>query len=224
MAEENFNPYEILGIARDADVETVRAAYRELAKTNHPDAGGSAEDFHRINRAMSLLLDVERRRVFDECGVSLDREAVNGAFVKACGLVAGLVNERTRAFFAAGQRHDMDPRFDAKMLEHIEFKLQTERRKIVQAVASGAEMRAFTIDMMARFETDDPRDPIRRSLEGNLTAGDHLAEQAEEQIRIHDEAIAIVRGYRFRADAPGGRPPYGDAVFGNIIIDDSDLT
>ena len=31
------DPYDVLGVPRDASVETIRQAYRKLAKLHHPD-------------------------------------------------------------------------------------------------------------------------------------------------------------------------------------------
>lgn len=39
-----------------ATTEEVRARYKELAKLLHPDAGGSNEDFKRINDAMQMAI------------------------------------------------------------------------------------------------------------------------------------------------------------------------
>jgi hypothetical protein len=48
-AGENW--WEVLGVSKDADEETVRTVYRELVKIHHPDAGGNAEQFHRVQTA-----------------------------------------------------------------------------------------------------------------------------------------------------------------------------
>lgn len=42
--------------------EEVRARYKELAKTLHPDAGGSNEDFKRINDAMQMAIAQMERK------------------------------------------------------------------------------------------------------------------------------------------------------------------
>jgi hypothetical protein len=47
---------ELLGIAPDADRETILAAYRRLMARNHPDAGGTAGLAARLNAARDLLL------------------------------------------------------------------------------------------------------------------------------------------------------------------------
>jgi len=45
------NPYVILGLHPEAPTEVVEAAYRALAKKNHPDLGGDEEKFKRISKA-----------------------------------------------------------------------------------------------------------------------------------------------------------------------------
>lgn len=46
----------VLGVAPDADAETIRAAHRRLVAGVHPDRGGSAELARRVNAARDLLL------------------------------------------------------------------------------------------------------------------------------------------------------------------------
>ena len=63
-----IDPYELLGVARDADEAAIKAAYRKVAKTAHPDAGGDTEAFAKISACYELLKDPVRRRVFDDTG------------------------------------------------------------------------------------------------------------------------------------------------------------
>ena len=44
----------VLGVADDATLPQVEAAYRDLARRCHPDVGGSAEAMARINRARDM--------------------------------------------------------------------------------------------------------------------------------------------------------------------------
>src|SRR5579872_6123067 len=63
------DPYEILGLTRDADDAAIKAAYRKLAKKHHPDLHPgdkkAAERFQELNNANDLLSDPERRARFD---------------------------------------------------------------------------------------------------------------------------------------------------------------
>ena len=62
--------YALLGVPADADGDTLRAAYRALAKLHHPDladdaTAASTEQFIRIQEAYDVLRDPERRAAYD---------------------------------------------------------------------------------------------------------------------------------------------------------------
>lgn len=60
--------YARLGVSRDADEKEIKKAYLKLAKSHHPDKGGSDEEFKKINEAYEVLNDGERRRMYDMTG------------------------------------------------------------------------------------------------------------------------------------------------------------
>lgn len=53
--------YGILGLGRDADEAAIRKAYRTRAKSAHPDAGGSPEEFRKVSTAHLVLSDTDKR-------------------------------------------------------------------------------------------------------------------------------------------------------------------
>jgi WD40 repeat protein len=61
------NYYAILGVPLDADEDTLKRAYRQLARRYHPDLAGpgGAIEMKRINRAYAVLSDPEQRRAYD---------------------------------------------------------------------------------------------------------------------------------------------------------------
>src|SRR3954467_10804916 len=69
------NYYSILGVPIDADSETIKRAYRQLARRYHPHLAGpeGAVQMKRINRAYDVLSDAEKRLNYDTImGGSID--------------------------------------------------------------------------------------------------------------------------------------------------------
>ena len=63
------DPYQTLGVAKDASPDDIRSAYRKLAKKHHPDLNPGnkvAEDtFKSVSAANDLLSDPDKRARFD---------------------------------------------------------------------------------------------------------------------------------------------------------------
>jgi curved DNA-binding protein len=62
--------YAVLGVSPDADEQTIKQAYRTLARQYHPDVNPgdpqAEERFKEINEAYQALSDPERRRKYEE--------------------------------------------------------------------------------------------------------------------------------------------------------------
>ena len=63
------NPYTVLGVAKGADADEIKSAFRKLAKKFHPDQNPedpkAKEHFAEANQAYEILGDREKRRQFD---------------------------------------------------------------------------------------------------------------------------------------------------------------
>ena len=61
--------YQLLGVARDATDEAIRAAYRDRVKRMHPDRHGGTEAAHEafleLQAAYEVLSDPDRRAAHD---------------------------------------------------------------------------------------------------------------------------------------------------------------
>ena len=64
--------YEVLGVGRDADENTIKRAYRKLAMKYHPDRNPdnqeAAERFREITEAYEVLTDENKRARYDQYG------------------------------------------------------------------------------------------------------------------------------------------------------------
>ena len=63
--------YDLLGVGRDADGDTLKRAYRRLARQYHPDINkdpGAEDRFKEIGRAYEVLTDPQTRARYDQFG------------------------------------------------------------------------------------------------------------------------------------------------------------
>ncbi len=63
------DPYQVLGVPRDASAADVKKAFRKLAKKLHPDANKhdpkAASQFAELNAAYEIIGDEDKRKAFD---------------------------------------------------------------------------------------------------------------------------------------------------------------
>ena len=66
------NPYETLGVKRDASADDVQKAYRKLARKFHPDMNpddaSAKTKFQEVQSAFEVLSDAEKRQHYDQFG------------------------------------------------------------------------------------------------------------------------------------------------------------
>ena len=60
------NHYQTLGINSTATADQIKQAYRKLAMQHHPDRGGDAAAFQKIQQAYSVLSDPAQRQQYDQ--------------------------------------------------------------------------------------------------------------------------------------------------------------
>jgi molecular chaperone DnaJ len=72
MATPTRDPYEVLGVQRDADETQIKKAFRKLARELHPDVNrhdpDAEEKFKEAAEAYEILSDSERRATYDRYG------------------------------------------------------------------------------------------------------------------------------------------------------------
>lgn len=70
--------YKTLGVPRDATPEAIKKAFRKLARTHHPDAGGDEAKFKEINEAYEVLSDEKKRKLYDQYGTANENQIPHG--------------------------------------------------------------------------------------------------------------------------------------------------
>ena len=77
--------YDILGVEKNADDKAIKAAFRKLAMTNHPDRNqgdnAAEERFREANEAYDILKDPQKRAAYDRMGhAAFDQSTGGGGF------------------------------------------------------------------------------------------------------------------------------------------------
>lgn len=70
----SIDPYEVLGVNRDAELSEIKSAYRRLAVKHHPDKNPDDPEaesrFKEVGQAYSILSDPEKRSAYDRFGTT----------------------------------------------------------------------------------------------------------------------------------------------------------
>src|SRR5215211_920525 len=99
---ETKDPYNALGLSREASQEDIRKAHRKLVRKYHPDANPedprAGERFKKVQQAYEVLSDEKKRREYDEglrtspgrsSGRARSRESASRPRTRASGRTAG---------------------------------------------------------------------------------------------------------------------------------------
>lgn len=77
------NPYDILGVSRDATLDEVKKAYRKKARENHPDLNpndpGAAERMNKVNEAYDRIVNPEKYAKSDARSGAYGPQGTGGA-------------------------------------------------------------------------------------------------------------------------------------------------
>ena len=123
--------YAILGLKEEASPEEVRKAYRKLALHYHPDRNrgdaGAEERFKAISEAYAVLIDPERRRLYDlsrRTGATAGYRAEPGPYSSQDDILRDLLHNRDAAAVFEELTREfqrMGFRFDDSFVRHVFF-------------------------------------------------------------------------------------------------------
>jgi molecular chaperone DnaJ len=127
MAKQDF--YTTLGVARDADADTLKRAYRKLAMQCHPDRnpGDKAAEarFKEVNEAYEILKDDQKRAAYDRFGhAAFEGGGQNAGFDFSAGGGLGDIFDQMFGDFMGGRRGGgRGPRGGADLRQAVEIDL-----------------------------------------------------------------------------------------------------
>lgn len=197
-----MNPYDELGVPTDADEAAIRKAYREQAKTAHPDRdGGSDEAFHRKSKALAVLLNPKARADYDKTGHVGDPEPDN-AEAKAtsclCGAVMRSIAESGASVLSVDLLAVARNKLGATLLE---------AEKQLANIEKDIGIYAKLAERVSR-KSNGRANLLKRTFDTNREGAEAARRQVLEIIETHKAAIALAHDYELIFDAPPS--PFGD--------------
>lgn len=184
-----MDPYAMLGLARDAGAEAIKTAYRKAAKTAHPDAGGDAEHFSRLQTVYELLQDPIRRKVFDDTGY--DPQLADPRDLQGAAMIEALVND-----FILDEREpgSFDP--VAAMRRKLSDEAVKNRFHILELERHRARVRKH----MDRLGRRPDADVLGAMLRARTAAIAEAIRKAEEQVGAIEHAYTMLEEYGYEMD------------------------
>lgn len=188
------NPYDALGINKDATHDEVRDAYRAKVKATHPDAGGSADEFSRVKAAAVILLDPDKRKQFDEEGTIASDRPDN--------LMANAI-ENIATFFVNSINAAIQNNMPMGSLDLVMGGERWFQGKVAecQRQISDVERQIKGFERaIKRLKTKRPNDVIKTMLTHHANGLKNHIENNKEQIKVFTKAVEILREYEFEAE------------------------
>jgi curved DNA-binding protein CbpA len=185
-----IDPYQMLGIERDADDNAVKTAYRKAAKGMHPDSGGDAEQFSRLQTCYDLLKDPVRRKVYDDTG--FDPQLADPRDLKGLMLLEPLVND---VILDEREPGSFDPL--AAMRRKLSDDIVKSRFHILELERHRARVRNHMDRLGRRPETDFLGSMLRARSQSIAEA----IRGAEVQIEAIEQAYTMLEGYSYELEA-----------------------
>lgn len=193
--------YEVLGVGPNAEAETLRKAYRRLARKHHPDVSKDPrahENMARINEAFETLIDPSRRSEYDAllAGNGDDAEETR---VKQKPVVVRLIQRlqgHKTPVYAVGFSPDtaqlVSSGFDNELLWWDEAGFPVRKTKVEQGAIS--TLRAFSLDRVAVAGSAENQVSFARLDEDKVEAWKAASEEWVGNVAISPDGQSIATG------------------------------
>ncbi len=189
-----LNPYETLGVPKDADDAAIKRAYRNQSKKTHPDAGGTSDAFAQTQLAYSVLSDHDKRAHYDATG-TIDSDNVQNPFAAAIGIViAGLLNACAQVEATRGNM-EAAPLFDhvRKGIKAQLGEFNSKREALEQVIAN---MRKVAKRIKKKSKDSKPNF-LQRAMEEQANNRAEQLETIQTLIDNHTAALVLLDDYDF---------------------------
>jgi len=190
------DPYKILGLEKNATEAEINAAYREAARTAHPDGGGSTDEFDEVKQAHLILLDPEKRRRFDRDGV-VDNNNPDNTIATAMQRITMFFVQTIEATLSTPQNLSLN-QLDLIQGANTFFNLEIVNcHKRIWEMEN--QIKQFE-KVLKRLKTKRSKDVIKTMLDHHVSILKNNLLAQRNEIAIYDEAKLIIKDYTFEQE------------------------
>jgi curved DNA-binding protein CbpA len=195
------DPYETLGVDRDADDDAIKDAYRKKAHRAHPDKpGGEGATFHAIVKAYESIKDKEARDRHERGETKQDPR--HEAFAKLAGLM-----------MQALQNCDVDhDDLVAKMKSAINSSDRAVDAEIAKIRVSIRTMQRALKRLKGKSKDDE--DPLRQIILGHIRTAESALRQGAKEKESNALMISLLDGYAYESEPR----PSAQTISGTFVI------
>jgi len=184
--------YGDLGVARDASADAIKQGYRRAAKRAHPDGGGSADKFRRVQAAWLTLRDPAKRAKYDrtgEAGEEVRQDPDHDVRTLIASWFLGQLGGPWRARDLVGTCRLEIERSITEALGAI-----THRRRRIAEIG----------EMQARIKHPQPDSFVHRALAAEAEAVKRAIAEMEAAVALRRRALEILAEYSSPVPRPDG--------------------
>lgn len=174
------NLYETLGVAKDATAAAIKKAFREKAKSAHPDTGGDPKDFHALVRANDVLSDEEKRRRYDETGAIDDQ--VDPIESSAATIIAGFVDR----FMTDDDAKHKD------MIAELKKAINADIKGGEKSIKEGKDYEVRALDIRKRVKGKTGGALIGKMVDAQIQQCRNAVAQIEHAILVRKRALEMI--------------------------------
>ena len=190
--EPQQDPYETLGVPKNAKKPAIKKAFRRKAKNLHPDTGGNADEFAALVKAHDILGDDAKRRRYDETGETdgeqSDEHQARAMMVKAM-------------FEATRNTNDLKTVPLVTAIENgIKEEIDKAKANIKEAKEAIRNVWVVIKRLKYKGEGRDHLHAVLKSQKGEIEGSIRVQ---QENVRIAELALGLLENYEYKADEGG---------------------